>query len=107
MSGQARKVEMGESIDPEGMETRAIHELVDFSDANVLEVGCGDGRLTWRYAEQANSVLALDPNEEKIRRANASTPMSLRSTTTFVAADVIRFELAADAYDVAILSHSL
>ena len=37
---------MGSPIDPEGIEIKEIHELVDYSDADVLEVGCGDGRLT-------------------------------------------------------------
>lgn len=46
-------------------------------------------------------------NEDDSHRANASTPPSLRSKTTFEVADVNRSELAADAYDVAILSHSL
>ena len=34
------------SIDPEGTEIEAIHDLVDFSGKKVLEVGCGDGRMT-------------------------------------------------------------
>jgi hypothetical protein len=32
--------------DPEQAVTRAIHALVDFTGADVLKVGCGDGRLT-------------------------------------------------------------
>ena len=38
--------------DPENNETRALLNLVDFSGADVLEIGCGDGRLTYRYAEE-------------------------------------------------------
>lgn len=98
---------MGVSIDPEGTEIRVIHELVDFSGADVLEVGCGDGRLTWRYADGAASVLALDPNEEKIARATEAMPAPLRSKTSFAVADITEAELSPNAYDVAILSHSL
>ncbi len=47
------------TIDPEGHEIDTIHELVDFSGQNVLEVGCGDGRMTWRYAERTASVLSV------------------------------------------------
>jgi 2-polyprenyl-3-methyl-5-hydroxy-6-metoxy-1,4-benzoquinol methylase len=103
----SRRSKLGSPIDPEGTEITVIHELVDFSGADVLEVGCGDGRLTWRYAEQAATVLAMDMNEEKIERATAATPPSLRSKTSFVTADIGRVELSPDAYDVAILAHSL
>jgi ubiquinone/menaquinone biosynthesis C-methylase UbiE len=98
---------MSSSIDPEGSEITVIHELVDFSGADVLEVGCGDGRLTWRYAEEAATVLAMDMNGEKIERARETTPPSLRSKTSFVVADIGHVELSPDAYDVAILAHSL
>jgi len=36
--------------DPENNETRALFDLADFKSKRVLEIGCGDGRLTWRYA---------------------------------------------------------
>src|SRR5215470_5938927 len=48
--------------DPEHAETRVIHDLLDFTGTDVLEVGCGNGRLTWRYADRTRSVLALDPD---------------------------------------------
>ena len=43
----------GRTIDPEGAELAALGKLVDFAGLHVLEVGCGDGRLTWRYADGA------------------------------------------------------
>jgi ubiquinone/menaquinone biosynthesis C-methylase UbiE len=98
---------MSSLIDPEETEIGVIHELVDFSGAHVLEVGCGDGRLTWRYAQETASVLAMDVNGEKIERAAKGTPPALRSKVEFVLADVSTVELPAEAYDVAILSHSL
>src|SRR5438105_693906 len=60
---------MTDPIDPEGNETRTIHELVDFSDKDVLEIGCGDGRLIWRYADKVASVVGLDPFERDIEQA--------------------------------------
>jgi ubiquinone/menaquinone biosynthesis C-methylase UbiE len=98
---------MKDSIDPEGTEIEVIHELVDFSGKKVLEVGCGDGRMTRRYADRAALVLALDPNAEKIERAIDSTPEALRSKVRFRVADIADAELVQQAYDVAILSHSL
>jgi ubiquinone/menaquinone biosynthesis C-methylase UbiE len=52
---------MGYEIEPEGNETRILHELMDFRGKDVLEIGCGDGRMTWRYAQLVRLVLALDP----------------------------------------------
>ena len=95
------------SIDPEGTEVEVIHELVDFSGKKVFEVGCGDGRLTWRYADRAASVLAIDPNGEKIERAIGNTPEGLRSKVQLRVADIADAEVAQEAYDVAVLSHSL
>ncbi|HEX9866522.1 MAG TPA: class I SAM-dependent methyltransferase [Acidimicrobiia bacterium] len=97
------------SIDPEGTEIGVIHELVDVSGKAVLEVGCGDGRMTWRYAEQTASVLALDTNEEKIEDAIRNTPEALRSKVRFIVADITdaELDLLRDGFEVAILSHSL
>jgi 16S rRNA A1518/A1519 N6-dimethyltransferase RsmA/KsgA/DIM1 with predicted DNA glycosylase/AP lyase activity len=54
-------------LDPEGRELRALLELLpNLHCARVVEVGCGDGRLTRRYADHAASVLAFDPDEAAI-----------------------------------------
>lgn len=49
--------------DPERHEVRALSSLVpSFAGLRVVEIGCGDGRLTRRYAARAASVLAIDPD---------------------------------------------
>jgi len=98
---------MGYAVDPEGNETRILHDLVDFRDKAVVEVGCGDGRMTWRYAAQARSVLALDPKEDRIAQAMAATPEALKQIVAFRVADVAIVTLPAGAFDVAVLSWSL
>ena len=57
-------------IDPEGDETEALFDLVQLEDREVLEIGCGDGRLTTRYADRVAHVTAIDPFESAIERAN-------------------------------------
>ena len=37
----------------------------------MLEVGCGNGRLTLAYAARARSVVAIEPSAALIRRARA------------------------------------
>ena len=97
---------MGCVKDPEGAEARVVGQTADFTGARVLEVGCGDGRLTWLYAPRAESILGIDPDEEQISLARSATPPEV--------ADRVRFEVgeAEDlsrtaVFDVAFLSWSL
>ena len=98
---------MSFAVDRDGVETRVIHDLVDFDGLSVLEVGCGDGRLTWRYASDAARVVALDVNEAKVESAVAALPEELAGTVSFRTADIVGFDTGSDEFDVAILSYSL
>ena len=93
--------------DPEGVETRVIHDLIDFRGKDVLEIGCGNGRMTWRFAHEAASVLAFDPKEADIAAAKERTPDALKSTISFQVADSSAINLPEGRYDVAIISWSL
>ena len=95
--------------DPENNEVRALLNLVDFSGKHVLEIGCGDGLLTWRYAEAAAHVTGIEPFEEAIGRANANRPDVLRGQVAFHHIDFEDFAAAreAETFDLAILSWSL
>jgi 16S rRNA A1518/A1519 N6-dimethyltransferase RsmA/KsgA/DIM1 with predicted DNA glycosylase/AP lyase activity len=62
-------------LDPEEHEIRALVELIpNFQRTRVVEVGCGDGRLTRRYAARAASVFAFDPDEAAIAAFRATPP---------------------------------
>lgn len=98
---------MGFSVDQDGVETTMIHDLVDFDGARVLEVGCGDGRLTWGYADEAAEIVALDVNEKKIEAAIDACPEELRAKLMFKTADIISYDTGDDSFDTAILSYSL
>jgi ubiquinone/menaquinone biosynthesis C-methylase UbiE len=98
---------MAVARDPEEAETTAIHALINFANRDVLEIGCGDGRMTWRYAQRARSILALDPDSSAIERANACLPDYLCPQAQFLAADILDMTLPAGAYDIAALSWSL
>ena len=98
---------MAVTLDPEGAETDVIHDLVDFRKRDVLEIGCGDGRMTWRFAGEAASVLAIDPKEAQIAAAQERTPDALKSIVSCRVADISAIDLPENAYDVAIFSWSL
>jgi len=74
---------MAIQIDPENNETRALFDLADFSGQHVLEIGCGDGRLTWRYGDEAARVTGIDPNADRIARARENMPHELRGRVEF------------------------
>ena len=96
-------------LDPENNEMSALFDLADFEGKNVLEVGSGDGRLTWLYADRAAQVTAIEPFAESIAQAKEDLPAELQGRVDF---RTIAFEdLAAGsepaAFDTVLLSWSL
>ena len=95
-------------VDPENNETRALFDMANFSGQHVLEIGCGDGRLTWRYADKAARVTAIDPAAKQIALAREQLPGQLRDRIEF---HTITFEdfaaSAPSAFDIVILAWSL
>ena len=53
-------------------EPRRIESIVPLEGARVLDVGCGEGRLTGFVAARAASVYAFDPNAERLEQARAA-----------------------------------
>jgi len=94
-------------LDPEANEPAAF---VDFAGSltgkRVLEIGCGDGRLTWLYAENAAYVVGIDPDAEDIARAIANCPPHLRERVEFRVTAIQEFE-PSEKFDLALLSWSL
>ena len=98
-------------LDPTENEIQAFFNLArDFTGQSVLEVGCGNGRLTWCYANQASQVIGIDPKEERIRQAQADTPAELKDRVAFLAIgleDFYKRSSQAPAFDRVLFSWSL
>jgi ubiquinone/menaquinone biosynthesis C-methylase UbiE len=94
-------------IDPEGVEPGALTQLIDPTGLRVLEIGCGDGRLTWHYAGSAATVVGIDPSEESIAKARAAVPAKLAGRVRFEVKDVLELDEPASAFDLAFFSWSL
>jgi 2-polyprenyl-3-methyl-5-hydroxy-6-metoxy-1,4-benzoquinol methylase len=96
-------------IDPEGNETEVLFDLVEVEGREVLEIGCGDGRLTRRYADRVGHVTAIDPFEDAIDRARTWLSEAPNERIEFRHAAFEDFAAASDAdvFDVALLSWSL
>jgi ubiquinone/menaquinone biosynthesis C-methylase UbiE len=98
---------VGWRIDPEGVETRALSELAPVAGLRVLELGCGDGRLTFGYAGDAASVLAVDPDEERIQKGRAALKPELAGKVTFVVAGAAEVDAPRASFDLALFASSL
>jgi 2-polyprenyl-3-methyl-5-hydroxy-6-metoxy-1,4-benzoquinol methylase len=98
---------MGGVLDPEGAHLASLRRLVDFKGLNVLEVGCGDGRLTVPVAREAATVFAFDPDVEAIRRARESLPATLANRVSYRVASATEVEVPSSAYDLVLFSWSL
>ncbi|OGO50103.1 MAG: hypothetical protein A2Z30_06060 [Chloroflexi bacterium RBG_16_64_43] len=93
--------------DPHGNETKFLHLSGGLSGARVLEVGCGEGRLTWRYAYGTRSTVAIDPDLEPLSTARDACPAEWRTRLHFVQADAEHLPLRRSLFDRAILAWSL
>jgi ubiquinone/menaquinone biosynthesis C-methylase UbiE len=92
-------------IDPEEHELSAlVDRLPSVGACRVLEIGCGDGRLTRRYAPRVGSVIAIDPDPSLIRafrRAGVDRNVDVRACA------VDQLDLPEHSVDTAIFSWSL
>lgn len=93
--------------DPERTETKILHKYADFKDKRVLEIGCGDGRLTWKYVREAKGVTAMDLEMQDLRLACADRPSDLSDNVAFLCADSIHLPFQKEKFDLAVLAWSL
>jgi ubiquinone/menaquinone biosynthesis C-methylase UbiE len=73
----------------------------------VLEIGCGDGRLIWRYGHETAAIHGVDTNLDKLRRALGARPQTLAAKTRFYLSSVEALPFADASFDLAIFGWSL
>ena len=101
---------MNIKIDPERNEVDALLEFAeDLQGKRVLEIGAGYGRLTWRYASNAGEVVGIDPDPERIARAQNDMPKDLRGHIAMLETTLEKYylEVQAPLFDVALMSWAL
>lgn len=91
-------------IDPEQNEVRALKQVAHWSGQRVLEIGCGDGRLTQRLARLGAQVLAIDPDATLIRAARKRLPKRLAPQVRFQVGRAGRLEFAQGSFDLVVFS---
>jgi 2-polyprenyl-3-methyl-5-hydroxy-6-metoxy-1,4-benzoquinol methylase len=86
------------------VEPRRIESLVPLDGARVLDVGCGEGRLTGFAAERAAAVYAFDPNAERVEAARATAQVD---SVRFGVHGAEALDVERESFDVALCGWSL
>ena len=98
---------MATEVDPAGIMPGAILKAADFREASVLEIGAGDGRLTFQYAAEPRSVVAIDTKEPDIRAASQRPGVELRGDVEFLCASATALPFSVEEFRIVLLASSL
>lgn len=98
---------MARVLDPEGAHLAALLRLADLGGRRVLEMGCGEGRLTQGIAVEAAHVLSFDPDAASVAEARRSLPADLAGRVEFRVASAQSLEVGPGSFDLVVFSWSL
>src|SRR5215469_10286310 len=93
---------------PPGLEVRLFQRHLDLTGKRILEIGCGDGRLTREIAPLAASVLAIEPDPALVADARRLTAEADITNVRYRVGSAVDLRVAAgETFDVAFFSWSL
>jgi 2-polyprenyl-3-methyl-5-hydroxy-6-metoxy-1,4-benzoquinol methylase len=98
---------MHPDVDPEQNEVRALLEAALWTDRDVLEIGCGDGRLARRVAGLGAAVTAIDPDAERVSSAVVKALESPDQRARYAIGDGQRLPFSGETFDIVIFGWSL
>ncbi|HMB21432.1 MAG TPA: class I SAM-dependent methyltransferase, partial [Anaerolineales bacterium] len=88
-------------------EAKYLHRFADFTGKRVLEVGCGEGRMTWQYAKETQTTVGIDTDLNGLRVARVDQPSSLQNKVVFARVDSLHLPFRKATFDIAVLAWSL
>jgi 2-polyprenyl-6-hydroxyphenyl methylase / 3-demethylubiquinone-9 3-methyltransferase len=91
-------------VDPEHNEIHALKSVANWRGKEVLEVGCGDGRLTQRLAGLGANILAIDPDPGHIRTARKNLPKRYAGQIRYQVGKAEQLKQPAGTYDLVVFS---
>jgi len=94
-------------VDPEQNEVRALERVTNWRGKRVIELGCGDGRLTLRLARMGAFVSAIDPDAKLIRTARRRLPKRFARRIRYHVGKAEHLDHANESFELAVLAWSL
>lgn len=92
-------------MDPAGAEIQAFKMITNWRGKRVLEVGCGDGRLTLRLAAfNPAKIIAIDPDPKSIRTARKNLPQKYKSKIEYRVGNAEHVKQKSDLFDIVVFS---
>ena len=91
-------------IDPEQNEIRALKDVANWRGKDVLEVGCGNGRLTLRLARLGANIHAIEPDPKLIREARKNLPERFAGRVRYEVGNAEQLKSSANIYDLVVFS---
>lgn len=92
---------------PSKLELNTIRELIDFDDLRVLEIGAGDGRLTFPFAGKAARWVALDPDVDEVRLAADELRTQPIPTVRLALGEAQKLSFESESFDLVFFTWSL
>ena len=93
--------------DLERTEKKYLHKYADFAGKRVIEIGCGEGRLTWQYAKETRSTIGIDLDADALRVASIDRSSDLTNKILFARAESEHIPFSKETFDIAILAWTL
>jgi ubiquinone/menaquinone biosynthesis C-methylase UbiE len=95
-------------IDPAKVEVRELRKAALWRGKRVLEIGCGDGRLTLRLASLSpGRIDALDPDPHKVRLARRNLPAAQGNRIHYAVGQAEHLRQSDGAFDIVVFSWAL
>jgi len=92
--------------DPEHREVQALQDTAALAGKRVLEIGCGDGRLTRQYSADVRRVTGVDIDAAELRTARAGAWEASIQRTDFALASATGLPFQRSSFEVALYSWS-
>lgn len=93
--------------DPENAERSFLRRYTSQPGGRVLDIGCGDGRLTWYYARDVDLVVGIDVEMEELQSAKFAHPEADSAKAYFTASQGEAMPFVNELFNLALFSWSL